>query len=88
MTERGKVKNPEYSICRDQPTSRASPLRVNTLLCGEGRIRATAVQHGLPCITTIQAAEAAVSALEALRNEEMQVEALQDRWATELAGAK
>ena len=54
----------------------------------EGRIRATAVQHGIPCITTIQAAEAAVSALEALRNEEMQVEALQDRLATELAGAK
>ena len=31
-TERGKVLNPEYSIDRDQPTSRASPLRINTLL--------------------------------------------------------
>ena len=33
-TERGKVLNPEYSIDRDQPTSRASPLRINTLLYG------------------------------------------------------
>ena len=45
----------------------------------EGRIRAAAVQHGVPCITTIQAAEAAVSALEALRKEEMQVQSLQER---------
>jgi hypothetical protein len=34
----------------------------------EGRIRAAAVQHGVPCITTIQAAEAAVKAMEALRD--------------------
>ena len=47
----------------------------------EGRIRASAVQHGVPCITTIEAAEAAVSAMEALREEDMQVEALQDRFA-------
>ena len=33
MTERGKILNPEYSVDRDQPTSRASPLRINTLLC-------------------------------------------------------
>ena len=31
-TERGKILNPEYSICRDQPTRRASPLRINDLL--------------------------------------------------------
>ena len=31
-TERGKVLNPEYIIDRDQPTSRASPLRINVLL--------------------------------------------------------
>ena len=31
-TERGKVLNPQYSIDRDQRTSRASPLRINTLL--------------------------------------------------------
>ncbi len=46
----------------------------------EGRIRASAVQHGVSCITTIQAAEAAVRAMEALREEEMDVEALQDRF--------
>jgi carbamoyl-phosphate synthase large subunit len=45
----------------------------------EGRIRATAVQHGVPCITTIQAAEAAVAAMEALRNEDLEVQSLQDR---------
>ena len=46
----------------------------------EGTIRATAVQHGVPCITTIQAAEAVVEALQALRGEAMGVEALQDRF--------
>ena len=33
-TERGKTLNPEYNIFRDQPIPRASPLRINTLLCG------------------------------------------------------
>ncbi|TWT38565.1 carbamoyl-phosphate synthase large subunit [Blastopirellula retiformator] len=46
----------------------------------EGRIRAAAVQHGIPCITTIQAAEAAAKAMEALRNGEMNVLSLQDRF--------
>ncbi|MCU0961100.1 MAG: carbamoyl-phosphate synthase large subunit [Pirellulaceae bacterium] len=46
----------------------------------EGRIRAAAVQHGVSCITTIQAAEAAVMAMEALREEDMHVQALQDRF--------
>ncbi len=45
----------------------------------EGRIRAAAVAHGVPCITTIQAAQAAVKAMEALREEEITVQALQDR---------
>ncbi|MFT7629646.1 MAG: carbamoyl-phosphate synthase large subunit [Mariniblastus sp.] len=48
----------------------------------EGTIRATAVQHGIPCITTIQAAEAVVQAIKALRTQEMEVQALQDRFAT------
>ena len=46
----------------------------------EGRIRAAAVSHGIPCITTIQAADAAVLAMEALRQEEMTVQAVQDRF--------
>ncbi len=45
----------------------------------EGRIRAAAVQHGVPCITTIPAADACVLAMEALREEELTVQALQDR---------
>ena len=32
ITERCKILNPEYNICRDQPASRASPLRINDLL--------------------------------------------------------
>ncbi len=45
----------------------------------EGKIRSAAVAGGVPCITTIQAADAAVRAMEALRNEEITVQALQDR---------
>jgi carbamoyl-phosphate synthase large subunit len=48
----------------------------------EGKIRAAAVQAGVPCLTTIEAATAAVRAMEALRVEEMQVQALQDRFAS------
>jgi carbamoyl-phosphate synthase large subunit len=48
----------------------------------EGRIRAAAVQAGVPCVTTLEAATAAVKAIEALRDEEMDVQALQDRFAT------
>ncbi|MCA9230022.1 MAG: carbamoyl-phosphate synthase large subunit [Planctomycetales bacterium] len=46
----------------------------------EGRIRAAAVQAGVPCLTTIEAASAAVKAMEALREEAMDVQALQDRF--------
>ncbi len=46
----------------------------------EGRIRAAAVSHGVPCITTIPAADAVAWAMEALRQEEMTVQALQDRF--------
>ncbi len=47
----------------------------------EGKIRAAAIQAGVPCLTTIEAATAAIAAMEALREEEMEVEALQDRFA-------
>lgn len=46
----------------------------------EGRIRAAAVSRGIPCLTTIQAADAAVKAMEALREEELTVQAVQDRF--------
>jgi carbamoyl-phosphate synthase large subunit len=41
---------------------------------------------GIPCITTIQAAEAAVRAMEALRHEELGVQAIQDRFPKGAAG--
>jgi carbamoyl-phosphate synthase large subunit len=44
----------------------------------EGRIRASAVSHGVPCITTIAGAKAAVAALERLRQGPLSVYALQD----------
>jgi len=45
----------------------------------EGRIRAAAVQAGIPCVTTIPAADACVRAMEALREGDMAVQAIQDR---------
>jgi carbamoyl-phosphate synthase large subunit len=46
----------------------------------EGRIRAAAVAYGVPCVTTMSAADAAVRAMEALRQREMTVQAIQDRF--------
>jgi carbamoyl-phosphate synthase large subunit len=44
----------------------------------EGRIRASAVSHGVPCITTIAGARAAIAAMERLREGKLNVYALQD----------
>jgi carbamoyl-phosphate synthase large subunit len=44
----------------------------------EGRIRASAVSHGIPCITTLAGARAAVAALERLRAGKLDVYAIQD----------
>jgi carbamoyl-phosphate synthase large subunit len=44
----------------------------------EGKIRASAVSHGVPCTTTINGARAAVAALERLRSGQLEVYALQD----------
>jgi carbamoyl-phosphate synthase large subunit len=46
----------------------------------EGKIRAAAVAHGVTCITTLAAAQAAVEACGALRQRELTVSALQDRF--------
>ena len=46
----------------------------------EGKIRSAAVAHGVTCITTIAAAQAVVAACGALREREMTVGALQDRY--------
>jgi carbamoyl-phosphate synthase large subunit len=47
----------------------------------EGRIRAAAVTHRVTCITTMAAAQAAVEACRALRETELTVTALQDRFS-------
>jgi carbamoyl-phosphate synthase large subunit len=46
----------------------------------EGKIRAAAVAHGVTCITTLPAAHAAVAACRALRQNELTVRALQERF--------
>jgi carbamoyl-phosphate synthase large subunit len=46
----------------------------------EGKIRAAAVAHRVTCITTLAAAQAAVEACRALRQGELTVAALQDRF--------
>ncbi|TWT91264.1 carbamoyl-phosphate synthase large subunit [Stieleria varia] len=47
----------------------------------EGKIRAAAVQYGVPCITTLAAAEAAVRAMKVTREMPMEVLSLQERYA-------
>ncbi len=47
----------------------------------EGKIRASAVQFGVPCITTLAAAEVAVRAMQATRIAPLEVESLQSRYA-------
>jgi carbamoyl-phosphate synthase large subunit len=44
----------------------------------EGRIRASAVSHGVPCITTLAGARAAAAAMERLRTGKLEIYALQD----------
>lgn len=46
----------------------------------EGKIRAAAVQHGVPCITTIAAAEAALRAMKATKEKPLEVQSLQSRY--------
>jgi carbamoyl-phosphate synthase large subunit len=53
----------------------------------EGRIRAASVLYGVPCITTLPAAEACVGAMEGLRSEPLKVQSMQDRFAAAAAAA-
>ena len=68
------MKNEEVDLIINTPSGKGART-------DEGRIRAASVQHGVPCITTIQAGEAAVQALTALRSEQMEVESLQERFS-------
>lgn len=67
------LKNGEVSLIINTPSGKGART-------DEGRIRAAAVQNGVPCITTMAAASAAVRAMQALLTEELTVEALQDRF--------
>ncbi len=46
----------------------------------EGKIRAAGVQYGVPCITTLAAADAAVRAMQATREAPLEVQSLQSRY--------
>ena len=67
------LKNDEVAMIMNTPSGKGART-------DEGKIRSTAVAAGVPCLTTIEAAEAAVTAMEALRVEEMTVQAIQDRF--------
>ena len=47
------------------------------------QIRRTAVQYGVPCITTLSACAAAANGIEALRKREMKVKPLQAYFSNE-----
>jgi carbamoyl-phosphate synthase large subunit len=68
------LKNGEVQLIINTPSGKGART-------DEGRIRAAAVQHGVPCITTLAAAGAAIRAMEALRHEELTVLSLQERFA-------
>jgi carbamoyl-phosphate synthase large subunit len=66
-----KMQNNEVALIINTPSGRGSQT-------DEGKIRAAAVAHRVPCITTLSAAQAAVEACRALRERELTVTALQD----------
>ncbi|MCS7467460.1 carbamoyl-phosphate synthase large subunit [Stieleria sp. ICT_E10.1] len=68
------LKNEDVALIMNTPNGKGART-------DEGRIRAAAVQQGVPCITTIAAAEAAVRAMQALGEDVMTVQSLQERYA-------
>jgi carbamoyl-phosphate synthase large subunit len=71
-----KMKNNEVALIINTPSGRGSST-------DEAKIRANAVANRVTCITTLSAAHAAVEACRALREQEMTVVALQDRFSGE-----
>jgi carbamoyl-phosphate synthase large subunit len=67
------LKNDEVQLILNTPNGKGART-------DEGRIRAAAVQAGVPCITTIDASLAAVRAMKAMRDEPMTVQSLQSRY--------
>src|SRR5205823_14707417 len=68
-----KMKNGDVALIVNTPSGRGSST-------DESRIRAAAVTNRVTCITTLSAALAAVEACRALREQELTVVALQDRF--------
>ena len=68
------LKNDEVSLIINTPSGKGART-------DEGRIRAAAVQSGVPCITTIAAARLAVEAMLVMRTKPMTVMSLQERFA-------
>lgn len=66
------MKNGQVSLIINTPVGRGSRT-------DEGKIRSAAVSHGVTCITTMAAAQAAVEACAALREKDFEVCPLQDR---------
>jgi carbamoyl-phosphate synthase large subunit len=68
------MKNGQVALVINTPSGRGART-------DEGKIRAAAVAHRVTCITTLAAAHAAVEACAALRQGDLTVTALQDRFA-------
>jgi carbamoyl-phosphate synthase large subunit len=68
-----RMKNDEIALVINTPSGKGAR-------SDEGKIRAAAVAHGVTCITTLAAAQAAVEACRALRQRELTVAALQERF--------
>ncbi len=68
-----RMKNDEVELVINTPSGKGART-------DEGKIRAAAVAHGIACITTLSAAQAAAEACEALRNNELKVMSLQERY--------
>jgi carbamoyl-phosphate synthase large subunit len=66
------MKNGQISLVINTPSGKGART-------DEGKIRAAAVAHGITCITTRAAAQAAVEACRALRQQPLTVRALQER---------
>ncbi len=65
------LKNDQISLVINTPSGSGSRT-------DEGKIRAAAVAHGVTCITTMSAAQAAVDACRVMQHESIEVTALQD----------
>jgi carbamoyl-phosphate synthase large subunit len=67
------MKNGEVDLVINTPSGKGAR-------SDEGKIRAAAVAHGVTCITTLAAAHAAVEACKAMRERELTVTPLQERF--------